>query len=455
MTIEYKTEISEKQRSPMEAFQEITEAIAEHEGYRDRCLNLIASENSMSPATKKALASDLGNRYTVCNANGERLFPGSEKYNSIEEHAVRLINKLLPVPEGGFVTVQPVSGMNANEVAYHTLINRGDLVLSVRGCHGGHYSHEQGVNRFTSDENGHGNVSYGKATRLLDLFGAVVDYLPFYDVSYQLNTKAAIEMINQRKPKLLIVGASEMLFPIPLKELRPVCNHTGTKILYDAAHVAGLILGGKFQQPLLEGADLVTASTNKTMGGPDHGFVASSQEIIPGSQNTYKQMIRQGLKPMFTSNHHAHHVAGVAVTLTELDQWGKEYATQVINNAKALGKRLYELGIKVVASNYGFTESHTILVDLNKPAQDTVDNLACANIILNTTELPGDQPGQERGLRIGTNEMTRKGMNEPEMEIIAELIATVIKHPELASTVKDKVKQLRAKFQEQRYCFSV
>lgn len=456
MTIELLIKKPEKIESPQEAFREITEAIAENEVYRNRCLNLIASENSMSPATRRALSSDLGNRYTICNSNGERMFPGAEKYDPIEAHANRLIRKLLHVPNNGFVSVQPTSGMCANLVAYHSLIYPGDLVLSVREYHGGHYSHEKGRVELLSKSNGKVNISHPKAEKMLDLFGAIVEYLPFDDNKYQLDLDLTKDMIRNKKPKLIIVGASEMLFPIPLKELRPVCDETGTKILYDAAHVSGLILGGTFQQPLLEGADMVTSSTNKTMGGPDHGFVASSQEFIPDGRGiTYRDMIRQGLKPMFTSNQHAHHIAGVAVTLAELDEWGNAYATQVIKNAKALGKSLDENGIKVVASDFGYTESHTILVDLEKPANETVKNLAKANIILNTTELPSGIPGkgEERGLRIGTNEMTRMGMNEKEMVQIAIYISEVLLKRRTPEEVRIDVEEFRLKFQTQKYCF--
>lgn len=386
----------------------------------------------MSPKTREVLNSDLGNRYTV--GPSERLFPGLNDYTKIEQIAIGMLKAMLSAK---YVNVQPLSGMVANQVAYYATINRGDTVLSVSEKYGGHYSHRAG----------HGEK---KAETLLDLFGAQVAYLPFDENEYNLDMEASAELINKVKPKLIIVGASEMLFPIPLAELRKIADETkvGTKILYDAAHVFGLILGGCFQDPLNEGADMISSSTNKTLGAPCHGIVACNDE------EKYKKAIEHALVPLFTSNHHAHHVTGLAVTLAEMQSFGKDYATQVIRNAKAMGKALDECGIKVVAAHKDYTESHTIVVDTqNNSSQLIVDLLASANIILNSCPVPTAPDGPDTGLRIGAAEMTRMGMKEPEMRLIAELIAEVVKNPSKIKSIRSKIIALREEFQDQHYCF--
>lgn len=439
-------------------YKEIIESLNKHESYRAKCLNMIASENAMSPATRTILSSDLGNRYSV--GPYERWFPGLEEYTKIEKKAIDLTKELLPGAD--YVTVQPVSGMNANQVAYRALINRGDLVFVVEEKHGGHYSHRKGED-FLGD-----NGKNSKAISLLEEYGANVDYLPFDEEKYNIDSESSVEKILKDKPNLIIVGASEMLFPAPLKELRKAADQVGAVILYDAAHVFGLILGGEFQNPLVEGAHIVATSTNKTMGGPDHGLIAWTGEL----QEKLKldKLIGTSLVPFYTSNHHSHHVAGVAVTLAELKVFGKDYARQVIKNAKVLGAALNKYGVKVLGENMGFSESHEVLIDIEEASNNSnIDeasrlgnqaklDLAKANIIVSRCPIPssltvGHDGEPNTGLRLGTNEMTRMGMDEMQMIQIAEYVADVLKHRKTPEEVKIEVEKFRLNYQTQRYCF--
>ena len=308
-----------------ENFERILKRVEDHGEHRRSCLNMIASENSVSSAALSVMGTDLANRYTVSGRLDpkERFFPGLEIYNGLEESAIEMTRNALGAE---YVTLHPVSGMMANMVAYYALIDPGDTVFSVQERHGGHYSHRRGTD------------GEGLAQTMLDFYRAKVEYLPFDGKEYDLDYTAIETMLTEApvKPKLLIVGASEMLFPIDLLRLREICDRcgNGTKILYDAAHVAGLIFGGRFQSPLVEGADMFSTSTNKSLGGVDHGLVAWNDPV-------YNARVEHALVPLFTSNHHAQEVASVAVTLAENVDFGEEYADQVIKNSKTLGEALY------------------------------------------------------------------------------------------------------------------
>lgn len=436
-------------------FTEILNSLERHEEYRKECLNMIASENSMSPAAKLMMGSDLGNRYSV--GPEERWFPGLDDYTQIENIAIKLTKEL--VPGADHVCVQPISGMQANQVVYNATINRGDLVLVVKEKHGGHFSHRKGefINRDTDEKKWLGS----HAKTLLDEYGAVVDYIPFHEKQYNIDTQKACDLIIARKPKVILVGTSEMLFPAPLRELRVAADKTGvnTKIIYDAAHVFGLILGGEFQKPLVEGADILTTSTNKTMGGPDHGLVAWTEDAQ--QKFDFRKGVNSALVPLYTSNHHANEVGGVAMTLAEFKTFGKDYAKQVIANSRALASALNMLGVKIIGPrDAGYTMSHEVLIDVGQDSEQAKLALAKANIITSKCPVPYacgvDDTGEPNtGIRIGTNEMTRMNMNEPEMVKIAGFYADVLLGKKTPERVREEVRsfRLQPKYQVQRYCF--
>jgi len=223
-------------------------------------------------------------------------------------------------------------------------------------------------------------------------------------------------------------------------------------VAYDAAHVAGLIAGGCFQDPLREGADVVTLSTHKTLFGPQHGGVLSWDK--------YADKIKRATFPGMVSNHHLHALAGVTIACAEMLEFGKEYTQQIVKNSKALGQALYERGFNVLAEHKGFTESHVLLIDITKLGDGGTieEQLEKANVIINRNLLPWDikegrhfmHPG---GIRLGTSEITRLGMKESEMEEIAEFIKRVIIDKEHAEQVKSDVREFRKDYQKVHYCF--
>lgn len=391
--------------------------------YRQECLNCIASENIMSPMASSMLSSDLANRYTVGRPYA-RWFPGFEHYDKIEDIAEKLSLKLFHVQ---YANVQAPTGMIANMAAYATLLKPNDLVLSLPVKHSGHYSHV--------------------AENMLSFFQARVEALPFNEEEYSIDVEKAKELILKKKPQMIILGTSEFLFPAPIRELRKVCDETDTKILYDASHVSGLIAGQTFQNPMVEGADILTLSTNKTLAAPSHGIVACNN--VEG----YQAKIEHAMIPLLTSNHHAHHVAALAVTLAEFEAFGNEYAVQIIKNAKALARALYAEGIKVLCPEKDFTESHTVLLDSIYDAKEAVQFLAEANIMTNSFQLPWNENNFESGIRIGTNELTRLNMKENEMKFVAKLIADVILKRRKPTNVKKDIIELSKNFQKIIYCF--
>ena len=340
-----------------------------------------------------------------------------------------------------FVDVRPISGVVANLVVYTAFTEPGDTMMALSIPCGGH-------------------ITMGKK-RLGGTAGAVhglnVEYLPldYKELNIDVDkAKAKIEKLaNEGKtPKLVMFGASVFPFPHPVKELAETIHGVGATVGYDAAHVAGLIAGGQFQDPLREGADVVSLSTHKTFFGPQHGGVLSWEK--------YADRIKRATFPGMVSNHHLHAVAGVTIACAELLEFGKEYASQVVRNAKALGQALYERGFNVLAEHKGFTQSHVILIDITKHGDGGTieETLEKANIIINRNLLPWDikegrhfmHPG---GIRLGVSEVTRLGMRESEMDEIAEFIKRVVIDKESPEKVKEDVAEFRRNYQKVHYCF--
>jgi glycine hydroxymethyltransferase len=288
--------------------------------------------------------------------------------------------------------------------------------------------------------------------------GLEVEYFAFDRNEMNIDidkTKQKIEKMakeENRPPKLAMFGGSLFLFPQPVRELADAVHNVGAKVAYDAAHVAGLIAGGRFQDPLREGADAVSLSTHKTLFGPQGGAVISFEK--------YAEEIKKATFPSNTSNHHLHNLAGKAVAFAEMLEFGKQYAEQIIANAKALGQALSERGLNVLGEKKGFTESHQVAVDVTKYGLggDMERALENANIIVNRQLLPGDiQAGRHYqnpgGIRIGTSEITRIGMQKNEMAEVEELIKRVAIDKEDPKKVKLDVAEFRKNFQKVHYCF--
>ncbi len=402
---------------------DVVRAVRAHNEWFKNSLPLIASENITSPTVRQLLATDLAHRYAEGTV-GHRYYQGVKYIDEIEQQAIDLARKLFKAEH---VNVQPISGVNANIAAFFALAKPQDGLMALDTSHGGHISH--------------GTKS---VAGLCDL--KIIKH-PFDYEEMNIDADAMVDIIYEKKPKIVLFGASLFLFPHPIAEARDAANEVGAYIVYDSAHVLGLIAGGLFQDPLREGVDVMTGSTHKTFPGPQGGIVFTTRKLA--------EIVDAAVFPGPVSNHHLHHIAGLAVTLAEMLQFGKAYARQIIKNAQTLGEALYNEGCNVLCPDKGFTESHQIVMDVGRASSMAVA-LEEANIIANKNLLPWDDhsaPENPSGLRFGTQELTRLGMKESEMKIVAKLIQRVL-NGETPEKVKKDVVDFKNDYQEVEYCFS-
>ncbi len=389
---------------------------------------MIASENIMSPLAREMLLSDFGDRYAE-GLPGERYYQGNVFVDEVERRVTRLAMDLFRCRHAD---VRPTSGTVANLAVLFALTEPGDIITTVGLSNGAH-------------------ISTAK-------FGAVgvrsvnaVAY-PFDAERMNIDVDGADRLIRQVRPKVALFGQSVFLFPSPLRELHDAFQEAGCRVWYDGAHVMGLIGGRAFQDPLREGVDVVTGSTHKTLPGPQHGILLSDS-----ADEKFVRRLQKGVFPGVVSNHHLHAMAALGVTLAEHLEFGRAYADQVVRNAKALGQALHELGFRVLAERYGFTESHTIALDVSRHGGGAAVALALerANIIANKNLVPGDTSSvTPNGVRLGSQELTRLGMREGEMRDVAGLIARVVLRADSADRVMADVREMRRAFNTVHYCFS-
>jgi len=423
--------------SARSAYEKVFELLEEHHSWFSESIPLIASENVPSPAVREAVISDFGNRYAE-GWVGERVYAGCVYIDQVEQICIDLAKELF---RAEFVDVRPVSGVCANLVTYTAFTNPGDVMMALAIPSGGHISMGK------RDFNGTAGSVHG-----LD-----VEYFVFDRNEMNIDVGKTKEKVDKmvkdgKRPKLATFGGSLFLFPHPVNELAEYFHGIGATIAYDAAHVSGLIAGGQFQDPLREGADVMMTSTHKTLFGPQGGIVVSFEK--------YAEQIKKATFPSNTSNHHLHTVAGKAVAFAEMLEFGREYASEIVANAQALGQALHELGLTTLAEKKGFTRSHQLAVDTTKYGLggDIEKALEKANIIVNRQLLPGDiQAGRHYqnpgGIRLGVSEITRLGMKTSHMAEVGEFIKRVVVDKEPPEKVRTDVTVFRKDFQNICYAF--
>jgi glycine hydroxymethyltransferase len=407
---------------------DIIDVVIRHNVWRrQETINLIASENVMSPLAELLYLNDLSGRYAEGTV-GQRYYQGTKFVDVLEDALSRRFAKVLGA---SFVDVRPISGTIANLATYFALVPEGGVVASLPVKYGGHISHN--------------TVGGLKALRL-----KAVD-LPWDVENFNVDVDAARKVIEEKKPNLIILGASLYLFPHPVGKIAEMAKTVGAYVLHDSAHVFGLIIGGAFPNPLKEGAHVTTTSTHKTFPGPQGGLIAT---VLGDEVNT---QIQKAVFPTFTSNYHLHRYAATYVTLVEMETFGREYATKVVENAKALAEALSAEGITPVAERQGFTKTHQVAVDVSKfgGGDKVAALLEEANIIVNKNALPWDKSVlRPSGIRMGVQEMTRFGMGRDEMQEIARFIARVLRGEDPA-TVRREVTKFRKAFLEIKYGFKL
>jgi len=401
----------------------IKEITKEHHEWMKNSINLIASENITSLSVREALASDLSHRY----AEGlpcHRLYEGCGYIDQIENLTIDLSKKLFHAEH---VNVQPVSGVVANLASFFALADYNDPMMALEVPVGGHISHA--------------NVSAA------GIRGLKTIPHPFNENMMNIDSDAMKKEILEKKPKIVLLGGSVFLFPHPVSEAREAADEVGAKVMYDGAHVLGLIAGGCFQDPLKEGADLLVGSTHKTFPGPQGGIILCKEDI--------GDKIDEAVFPGVVSNHHLHHLAALGISTAEMLEFGADYAAQIIKNAQALAQNLHELGFKVLCEDQGFTESHQVVMDVSNlgKAAEFAKELETNNIILNKNLLPWDDVNRSddpSGIRIGAQEITRRGLKESQMSEVAEYIKMVMMDNK---NVAEDVSQFMNQFTNVHYSF--
>ena len=384
-------------------------------------IQLIASENFTSRAVMAAQGSVLTNKYSE-GYPGKRYYGGNQVVDEAEELARERCKALFGAEHAN---VQPHSGANANLATYLALFKPGDTILGMRLDQGGHLTHGSPVNisgqfyRF---------VSYGVT-----------------ESDERLDYDQIRDLAKAEHPRAIIAGATAYPRIIDPEPLRDICDEVGALLVFDAAHVAGLIAGGVHPNPVAL-ADVMTFTTHKTLRGPRAGCIVCKDE--------HAKAIDKAVFPGLQGGPLMHAVAAKAVAFREASQPAfREYASAVVSNARALAKALAGEGFRLVS---GGTDNHLMLVDLRpfdadltgKVAQDVLDR---AGITLNKNTIPGDprSPFVTSGLRIGTPAVTTAGMRGPEMEEIASLIGRALRHRDddaAIAEIRDAANTLCSKF---------
>lgn len=395
-------------------------------------LPMIASENVLSPLCREMLITDFHGRYAE-GTPGHRYYEGCEFFDNVELKAMELAKKLFNCE---YADVRPTAGTTANIGVLKALIKPGEDAVVLDLANGAH-------------------ISFGKwggaGVRGINL----ISY-PFNDEQMNIDIDGAVKLIKEVKPKLCLNGRSVFLFPSPIKELAEAAHEVGAYLVYDAAHVLGLIAGNQFQDPLHEGADVMNGSTHKTLPGPQGGMVLSDHKGKTDEDKSFLRKLGFGIFPGVTSSYHLHHVAAKAIAFAEHLEFGEAYAKQTIKNAQALGQALHEQGFSVFAEKHGFTKSHQILLSVGPgKGKEAAKTLESAGIITNMNTIPGDKdPLNPSGLRLGTPELTRIGLKEKEMKDVAEFYHRALIKKDDPKEIKADVKEFRKDFQALHYCFT-
>ncbi len=396
---------------------EVAEAMELELGRQRRNLELIASENIVSPAVMAAMGSILTNKYAE-GYPGKRYYGGCQYVDIVEEIARKRACQLFGADHAN---VQPHSGAQANMAVYFALLKPGDTVMGMNLAEGGHLTHGSPVNMSGSYFN---FVPYG------------VDPETHY-IDYEKLHAQAMEV----KPKMIVAGASAYPRVIDFEKLRAICDDCGAYLMVDMAHIAGLVAAGQHPNPV-PWADVVTTTTHKTLRGPRGGLILCKEE--------YAKAIDKAIFPGTQGGPLMHVIAGKAVCLGEaLKPEFKEYGRRVVENAQALANGLTSRGLKLVS---GGTDNHLMLLNLTgmeltgKELEHRLDEVY---ITANKNTVPNEQrsPFVTSGVRLGTPAVTTRGLNAEDMDVIAQCISMVVEDFDAnADKVREMVNGLCAKY---------
>ena len=406
--------------------QKLTSLLDKHHEYRETCLNLIASENTPSPLVEELFDERLARRYG--NYAGidvyQRNYKGNYYIAEIEAYTQALAKELF---SAAYVDFRPLSGNIAGIATTFALAAPGDTALEV---HNGHrYAHK-----------------LASSPLKVELQSIPI---PWDGHRSNIDLNATFALIEKHRPKLVNIGSGVFLFPQPVAELKQAMRQANpdSYLIYDAAHVIGLIAGGRFQSPFDEGADVIISSTHKTLAGPQGGIILTNDKSVA-------ERIGRTLYPLLMSNHHLSRLPALAGTFIEWMACGEAHADAIVANAKALGQALAERGVPMLGAELGFTESHTLIliVDAYGEGAAVAAQLEACHIIGGAAGLSPEVG--TAGLRIGVQEVTRWGMTPADAPEIADCIVAALSG-QAPEVVKPNVAKLARRFNTVRFTFEV
>ncbi len=413
------------------AMQEsVTAAVRRNETWRgQQCINLLAPEAPTSPAVRALLASEIGTRAAEGHIGPvNRWFAGTRHIDEVEALCVELLKRAFRCR---YADHRLVASMIGNLAVYTALTEPGDVIMSIAQPFGGHSS-----NRW----DGPAGV---RGLKVVDV--------PMDPVELTVDLDLFRRVAPLVRPKLVALGASMTLFPFPLAEMSAVVAEWGGRIFFDGAHQIGLIAGGQFQDPLREGAAVLTGSAGKTFSGPQSGIMVWDDPALT-------ERLTHAVFPVLAATHQVNRVAALAVAAAEMIEFGAVYMAQIVANAQALAAALETRGIPVIGASKGYTRTHQAIANVRSfgGGLDVAHLLARANIIANKNLIPGDTPAdwdRPGGLRMGTIEVTRLGMGPAEMATIADFMARVLVARESPDSVGEDVIEFRQAYQTLYYNF--
>lgn len=326
-----------------------------------------------------------------------------------------------------------MGGLAACNVVYSSLIDRGDVVMTLSQSCGGDSS----------------NLVDGP----ISARGGKVVYMPYNKIDLSIDLEKFFDVADRYKPKVVAIGEATTLFHHPIEDISRFVSQWGGGLFFDGAHQAGLIASGVYPNPLSAGATVLTGSGGKTFSGPQSGMIMWNDPSLTKN-------IVYNIFPVFTGSHQINRVFALAVSCLELSEYGAAYMTAVTKNAKLLAFELDNLGLDVFGKNKGFTDTHQILVDVKKygSGHEISEKLASANIMTNKMLTPYDKDTADAvptGIRIGTSEITRYGISAQDLKSIAHLIYETIHadSEKIVRVVKEEVMSLRKKYNKIFYCY--
>ncbi len=379
----------------------------------EECINLLPSENTTSPQVRALLSSDFVNRYTLPIDHAyageyiENGYRGSRITTEVERKAEEVAREVFKAKSA---CVQPLSGHVAAMIAIAAGTKRGDKLMAVPPEHGGYDGYAQGY--------------------IPDLLGLRSSALPYDESVGNIDTEKTVERIRREKPRLVILGASYLLFPYDMRPVKEACRSVGAKLAYDGSHVLGLIAGGEFQKPLKEGADVLYGSTHKSFFGPQGGLIVTDS-------NEMDAAVRENLTWRLVDNVHWNRVASLGHALLEMRRFGPQYAKQVIRNSQRLGAELTRRGFPLRFAELGFSRSHQLLIDAERLKKRYGLSVNDFSVRLEKSNIITDSVG-----RLGTAEITRMGFKEKHLGSLADIFMAAAE----GEDVRKDVRSLRDRF---------